>query len=224
MATGGRPDLLAQAVNCFQRQRYPSKELVIVDDSPGGPVADWSDPEKGVRHLQLTEPTILGEKLNHAAAAASGAIIQKLDDDDYYNPDFLSVLVAALRASPDPRAVAALDCFVVLITSTGELRASGHGWFAGGSLCFRRDLWEEAPFRDVGRAVDWYFLRDSRCVRVRVCRPELYMVVRHGHGHTWRRMGDVDVDDYFRRRPAWPGELTDLIPASDLPFYRALGA
>jgi glycosyltransferase involved in cell wall biosynthesis len=223
IATGDRPALLAQAVRCFRRQRYPSKELVIVDDSRGGPAVDWTSPDDDILHVATAAPTVLGAKLNMAAASSSGSIIQKLDDDDYYHPEFLGTLADALLASAEPRAVAGLDCFVVYIASTGELRTSGHGWFAGGSLCFTRNLWEQRGFREVRRAVDWYFLRDNDCHRVRVCRPELYVVVRHGYGHTWRRMGEVDVTEYFRGRSPWPGDLAALLPASDIPFYRSLG-
>jgi glycosyltransferase involved in cell wall biosynthesis len=222
IATGDRPALLAQAVRCFRRQGYPAKELVIVDDSAGGPAVDWSSPDERIVHVATAAPTVLGAKLNMAAASSSGSIIQKLDDDDYYHPEFLATLVGALRGSADPRAVSGLDCFVVYLAGTGELRTSGHGWFAGGSLCFSKGLWERRGFREVGRAVDWYFLRDNGCHRVRVCRPELYMVVRHGYGHTWRRMGEVDVTDYFRGRSPWPGDLAGLVPESDIPFYRSL--
>lgn len=221
VATGGRPAFLAQAIRYYQRQRYSNRELIVVDDG-STPSAASIPPDPTIRYLRLTQRTALGTKLNLAIDQAQGEIIQKLDDDDYYAPDFLQEMVSALRWQDPLRAVAGLDCFLVLIAATGHVTFSGHGWFAGNSLCFHRQLWARRRFREVSTAEDWWFLRDHQPVLRRVRRPELCIVVRHDIGHAWVSNGHEGVTAAFARRPPVGEPLAALVPSEDLAFYREL--
>src|SRR4029453_16390776 len=53
------------------------------------------------RYPVLTEPpeTTLGECLNLCVAAASGDVLTKMDDDDYYGPNYLADMLHALDYS-----------------------------------------------------------------------------------------------------------------------------
>jgi glycosyltransferase involved in cell wall biosynthesis len=221
LATGGRPTFLAQAIRCYQRQRYANRELIVVDDGPG-PCADRVPADPTIRYLRLPQRTALGSKLNLAIDQAEGEVIQKLDDDDYYAPDMLEAMMSALGGQDPLRTVAGLDCFLVLIAATGHVTFSGHGWFAGNSLCFHRTLWVRRPFREVASAEDWWFLRDQQPVLRRVCRPELCIVVRHDQGHTWVSNGREAVTAAFARGPAAATPLAALVDEADLAFYAAL--
>ena len=221
LATYNRPHFLRQALRCFERQRYAARELIVVDDS-SEPMASLVPERPNITYLRLDAPTSLGAKLNLGIARARGPIIQKLDDDDYYHPDFLTTTVQALAGHDPLRTVVGCDCFLVLIAATGELRFSGHGWCAGGTLCFHRALWERQPFRELPNAVDWWFLKDHVPERVRLQNPELYVLVRHDAGHLWVTMGKTGVSDYFRRRSPYPRTLRELLPAEDLAFYEQL--
>jgi glycosyltransferase involved in cell wall biosynthesis len=223
LATGGRPAFLAQAIRCYQRQRYANRELIVVDDGPAS-CRDSVPADPAIRYLRLAQRTALGAKLNLAIDQAGGDIIQKLDDDDYYAPDMLEAMVAALREQDPLRAVAGLDCFLVLIATSGHVTFSGHGWFAGNSLCFHRALWERRAFREVATAEDWWFLRDHQPILRRVCRPELCIVVRHDQGHTWVANGREDVTASFARRAAVASPLSALVQGEDLAFYSTLRA
>jgi glycosyltransferase involved in cell wall biosynthesis len=212
---------LQQAIKYFRRQEYPHKELIIVDDSV--PAAGDSVPDDvRIRYIRLGEQTPLGRKLNLGITASSGALLQKLDDDDYYHPDFLATTVAALQGADLQQAIVGLDCFLVLIAATGELKFSGHGWCAGGTLCFSRQLWEHGPFREVPQAVDWWFLQDHALQCVQICRPELYILVRHHVGHLWTQLGTQDVTAYFRQQPTYAMSLATYLPVDDYVFYEHL--
>lgn len=221
LPTGGRPRFLAQAIRCYRRQSYPHRELIIVDDDPD-PCDGAAGEDDSIRYLRLPRRTPLGAKLNLGIEQARGELVQKLDDDDYYAPDFIDRMVLALSGRDSGAAVAALDCFLVLIASTGRLVFSGHGWLAGNSLCFARALWELRAFRPVERAEDWWFLRDHASAHVRVCEPRLAVVVRHCMGHAWRESGGRSVTERFARLPAHPQPLSALVPAEALDFYRSL--
>jgi len=222
MATAGRPAFVRQAVRYFLRQTYRAAELVVVDDGVP-PVADACAGLERVRYLRLDRRASTGAKLNLGIQAARGGLLQKWDDDDYYHPDFLRTAVAHMPPPPDrDHCLVAWDCFLILIAGERRLRASGHGWTIGNTFLFTRKFWARAPFRDLARGSDWWFLRDQQVVLVRVCAPEQCMVVRHGQ-NTWTDMRSGEpVDDYLRRFPFHDRPGCDVMGAEDWAFYESL--
>jgi glycosyltransferase involved in cell wall biosynthesis len=222
LPTCNRRGFFKQALTYYQRQDYPNKELIIVDDGEE-PVKDLLPADTRIQYFFLDRHTNLGAKLNFGIDQARGRIIQKLDDDDYYHPHFLRATVQALTENGSAHAITALECFLVLIASSGALKHSGMGWFSGPTLCFFKDLWEKTPFRDLPRAVDYFFLNDTQAQRVRIAQAELLMLVRHSAGHTWNMLGKQDVTDYFRKRLDYTKSLADyLLFPEDLAFYCSL--
>jgi glycosyltransferase involved in cell wall biosynthesis len=218
LATRNRPEFARQAIRCFLRQTWYPSELIVVDDGEQA-VEDLCQGLRSIRYVRLPQVTELGTKLNIGIERAHGDIIQKLDDDDYYHPLFLECAAAHLD---EIDTLVAWDCFLVLMTGERHLRHSGHGWAAGGTLCFHRDLWRRTAFRPVPRGVDRWFLTDTGARVRRVCEPELYLLVRHG-ANTWMKAPDArPVDDYFRQRPVYPKPLESVIEPIDRAFYDAL--
>src|SRR5438045_3694384 len=124
MATSNRPSFFRQALSYFERQTYPSKELIVVDDGEV-PVGDLCAGHDLVRYLRLDRHTETGAKLNIGVEQARGSIVHKVDDDDYYSPDFLATSVKALPAANRGRTLAVRDCFLVLFAGEPRLRFSG---------------------------------------------------------------------------------------------------
>lgn len=220
LATGDRREFARQALRCFLRQTRVDAELIVVD-SGREPVEDLCDGIVSVRYLRVPVETKLGTKLNMGAENARGAILQKIDDDDYYHPEFLARGVGALESDGRDDAIVAWDCFSILLEGDSELRVSSHGWAAGGTLSFRRRLWEGSPFRDVPRAVDHWFLQDSHAPLVRVCAPELYVLVRHG-ANTWQSVGGSQVDRYLSTMRRTRQKVSEIVEPLDVPFYASL--
>lgn len=220
LATRDRPAFVQQAVRCFLRQTYDCSELIVVDDGEPA-VADLCSGLDRVHYVRLHEPASLGRKLNIGVQQARGTIIQKLDDDDYYHPEFLARAVRNLPARAREHCLVAWDCFLILLAGQRAVRFSGHGWTVGGTLCFHRELWERVNFRDVSHAEDYWFLKDHQPRLVKVCTPELYIVVLHGR-NTWKTMHGGEVDDYFQRLGVYHKPLDTLIEPLDRMFYRAL--
>lgn len=75
---------LDEAVECFLRQDYQRKELIILNDTPGQPVV-FDHPQVRVINWAERYPT-LGEKRNAAAAFAQGDLLMVWDDDDISFP------------------------------------------------------------------------------------------------------------------------------------------
>lgn len=224
MATGNRNRFFPQALRGFLSQTYRPCELVVVDDGET-PVGRWCRGIAGVKYVRLSRRTPTGAKLNLGIELAAGAILQKMDDDDYYAPGFLATSVGRLQASSSKRAIAAWDCFLVHLAGSPGLHFSGHGWMAGGTLCFRRALWESAPFRDVARDEDAYFLEDhAGCPRLRIrSAPEQYVLVRHG-SNTWKRLPDgTQVDGFARALAEYPKPMSEVVgDAEAARFYARL--
>jgi glycosyltransferase involved in cell wall biosynthesis len=217
LATRNRPAFVRQAIRCFLRQTYDRSELIVVDDGDLS-VADLCSGLYRVRYVRLNEPTSLGSKLNIGVHHARGTIIQKLDDDDYYHNGFLERAVSSLPAVEQECSLVAWDCFLIILAGEAKVRFSGHGWAAGGTLCFHRKLWERANFRDVPYAVDHWFLKDQQPRLIKVCAPELYILVRHGR-NTWKTMHGREVDAYFQRLEVYHKPLDILVEPLDRLFY-----
>jgi glycosyltransferase involved in cell wall biosynthesis len=221
MTTRDRPQFVAQALRCFSRQTYTDRELVVVDAGERAPVGDLCDRIDGVRYVRAEPGANYGACLNLAAREARGAILQLLDDDDYYSPHFLERAVSTLERADIDNTITAWDCFHVLLPNEKRVRFSGHGWGAGATLCFGRAVWERSGFRDSGGSQDWFFKQESGAAIVPICAPELYLLVRHG-ANSWRSLGGTDVDAYFRSLPVSDLELSDVVDPADLQFYVAL--
>src|SRR4051794_32824536 len=93
LTTRDRPGLLQEAFACYRNKTYPNRELIVVDDCDRFP----TDPElieaAGGRLIRAAPGTMLVTNLNLGIAEARVALCQKMDDDDWYSPEFLARMV-----------------------------------------------------------------------------------------------------------------------------------
>jgi len=236
--TQARRPFLSQAIKYFQRQTYAPRELIVVDD-PGarpieplaGMIAPLREAVPQIRYLQTDARLTLGSKLNLGMQEARGMIIQKLDDDDYYHPEFLRTTVGALLAGKRMHSIATCTSHLILFAVTQELKVRRKAMWSGGTLCFFKELWQKCPYRDISLAEDLFFLKDHKFKLIGIDNPELYCYVRHAGGHLWSHflkseqmeLGKVtaggDVTEYMRRLPAYSKTFKEYIPAEDLWFW-----
>jgi glycosyltransferase involved in cell wall biosynthesis len=210
MASGNRKQFIGRALHCFLHQTYLDAELIVVDDGRESAGDLWACNPR-IRYIRLAQWTSLGTKLNIGIRAARGNILQKVDDDDLYHPEFLKIAVNALAQGEPGRSLVGWDCFIVLLADEKKARFSGHGWVAGGTLCFSRSLWQQKPFRDVPNYEDYWFLRDQNVDLIRVCAPEYYLLLRHS-ANTWTKTQKrVSVDACLRRLPEYHLPLHELL-------------
>jgi hypothetical protein len=216
-----RPDLLEHALGQVARQRGVEElELVL---APHG-----FEPDPGrVRELAGDVPVQLvpqpadvffGDVLNAAADAAAGDVVLKMDDDDWYAPDFAADLLLA-RAYSGAELVGMPDdaYFLEPLDLTVRLGAPSEvfrGFVAGGTMMVERGLLHEVGgFRRVRRHVDAQLIHAVRVAGGEIYRAHGlgYMLRRTDSGHTWQ----ADLDD-LRSRAAQvtpgfsPGRLMEL--------------
>jgi len=71
----------------------------VVDDGEAFPADAAAVDAVGGRIIRVEPGTLLGTKLNRGLAEARGALCQKMDDDDWYAPEFLEAMVSAVLSS-----------------------------------------------------------------------------------------------------------------------------
>lgn len=99
--TRDRLHLLPRALESVEAQRYPRRELVVVND--GGPRAEVEALVRaraaGAKVLHHEQPRGMEAASNTGLGAATGTHVIFLDDDDTWAPDCLSTLVEARLAA-----------------------------------------------------------------------------------------------------------------------------
>ena len=149
--------------------------------------------------------------LNAAVAAATGDLILKMDDDDWYAPDFVADLLRA-RGYSGADLVGTADEFYYLADRdlTVQRRHPGElysHWVAGGTLLLGRSLLREVGgFASVPKHVDRHLLDALRAVGATIYRTHGlgYVLRRNSDGHTY----DADLDkilDPDQLVATWPG-------------------
>jgi glycosyltransferase involved in cell wall biosynthesis len=98
--TYGREPFLPLLVECFRSQTCSRLELVVLDDSPAPSAFLASEAERDprIRYLRAAgQPRATnGAKRGKLLAEARGEYVAYFDDDDYYAPEYLAVMVDAL--------------------------------------------------------------------------------------------------------------------------------
>ena len=113
MLTADRPELARRAVECFRRQAYPAKRLLVYDTGAEDVEMDWLGDEDDSRHQDIEvlesagvdhhgERKTIGYLRNRANAAAAERDVDILihwDDDDWSHPNRIAEQVALLQSS-----------------------------------------------------------------------------------------------------------------------------
>jgi glycosyltransferase involved in cell wall biosynthesis len=194
MPTFNRRPFIPLALACFRQQRYPNRELVVIDDGDD-PVEDLLRGEKEVRYVRVPRRTSIGAKRNIGCAEARGELIALWDDDDWYGPARLDQQVAPLRRAEAD--ITALENRVTLQlpqrkfwTVSSRLHQKMFACdVTGGTTVFRKSIWRDGlKFVESNLGEDANFLRratrSGRRLR-RIVNDGLFIYVRHGR-NTWR--------------------------------------
>lgn len=203
-----RPERLADIIAAVDAQSYPQVELVAALHGDGFEpgLAERQLEQLGVpaQAVRVPQDRSLGEVLNAALEASSGALVAKFDDDDLYSPEHLWDLVLAAEYSgaevvtkaSEYVYLAGADRTVRRFVGLGErfIDPVQHSVTGGAMLMARPALERIGGWRPMGVGEDKALAQDLAAAGSRVYRTHGrgYVLVRHGAGHTW----EVD-DSYF---------------------------
>ncbi len=209
-----RPELIGAAVERVAYQDHRPLELVVAAHGFDPSLVPRPDPELPMTVLPVPEAAPLGEVLNVATAAASGAVVVKMDDDDLYGPSHVTDLLLALRfsgASVVGKAAEHIYLGALDVTVRRRLASERFGGrVAGGAIaCHRAVLADIGGWAPVPRAVDSRLLAAVELTGGSVYQTHGFGFVlnRHGRRHTYA----TDDSRYLRRLVAQRVGL-------DLPF------
>lgn len=211
-----RPELVGFALAQIARQRGARFELVL---AMHGFTADLPQVRSALREFAATgipltvheapSDQVFGAVLNDAADRASGTVIAKWDDDDWYGPDHLAdMLMARHYSSADLVGVTQdlvylqeLDVTVWRSYQTEKPSPD----VVGSTIVIDRSLLDAVGgFRPLPRAIDSQLLLAVRRDGGRIFRTHGlgYLLRRAGEGHTW----GADMGYFLRRNSKqWSG-------------------
>ncbi len=213
-----RESHLHSIVELLSQQTYPNLELVLL--THGFELSDHI----GAHLLQLPFPALtrsvlrtrnLGEALMAASSLASGELITKIDDDDFYGPEHVWDLVTARMFSGAQLVGKALDHIYLAAENITVFRpayaAEKYAKFvAGGTMLISQaDLREVGGWRPVPKSVDLALIE-------RVTEHGGLIYRTHGHGYIYVRHAQdsqatntsLVSDSHFRKDIA--GEVTGV--------------
>jgi len=162
MPTRGRPEFAQRALEMFQRQRWPQKELIVCDNATSPSFPNWARPPHAFRIWDYCGQNI-GVLRNYVCSIAHGDFIMHWDDDDFYAPGRIEMQVRHLIETG--RQVTGFRGMMFVDLATGE-RWKYHAstGAVGVSLCYRRSYWESHKFDSVPVAEDGTFARRAEPV------------------------------------------------------------
>jgi len=183
----GRPGFLRRAVERFQAQTYPNKDLVIVyEDGSASSNPCVSNKEIKFVRLHNGSELTLGERRNISIQHCTGAYFCQWDDDDWYHNRRLEIQLNALVQSGRP--ACALSRLILYDGIKHAAYLSSQRYWEGSILC-RTDLITEAiRYPHVNRSEDNSLLVNlvQRDYVRPLSAPYLYAYYYHG-GNTWDR-------------------------------------
>lgn len=144
--TKNRREWLPTAIECFERQTYPHRELLIVADS----MADIEGllPECDRIRWILTGHAVVGRKRNLGCEAARGEYVAIWDDDDFSAPGRLVDQVNRLERSR--RAVTGYRSMKFTDGKNWWLYPGARvGFVLATSMFFRREWWRTHHFQEI---------------------------------------------------------------------------
>ncbi|WP_340017005.1 glycosyltransferase [Paenibacillus sp. FSL K6-1318] len=198
-----RPQFFDNILQNYSRQRYQSKELIIVLNHDRMNLGLYQNRVRNLANVhvyQVPESISLGQSLNAGITRARFALIAKFDDDDYYSPYYLTEQVRELRRTKSD-IVGKHSCLVylgasktLLVRSPAEKNKPVE-FVQGGTLLFKREVLKKVRFTDRSIGEDVTFLRQCRKRGFKAYATSPYNYVYHRRqnkkSHTWR------ADDSF---------------------------
>jgi len=207
MLTRNRWDHARRAVSCFQQQRYPDVELVVVDNGSDGTSERIEQlKDMRIRCVRVDEGRLsIGALRNISVQNATGELVAVFDDDDWHHPDRAAAQAEYLiHEGAD---LCMLDRVILAYPTKGLFAISDRRHWQGTLLAKKASL---PPYPDMGRGQDVVMVNTAIARGSRACflpRPDLYIYVHHplnvtGDAH-FRWLFDLRSRDLEAKEVEW---------------------
>ena len=217
-----RPEMLAFALRQVRKQRGVDLQLVLAPHGfePDRRRAARARARNASSSARPTSPCCSATCSPTPWPAADGDLVLKMDDDDWYGPDFVADLLLA-RAYSGAEMVGTPAEYHYLVPKDVTVRR-GHQaelyapFVAGGTMLIERGLLREVgSFRSVRRFVDAQLIAAIQRAGAATYRTHGlgYLLRRNATGHTWQ------VDDDYLLDPARVAEIRPGFAPSRLLSY-----
>lgn len=157
MPTQNRREFIGAAIDCWLKQTYENRELVILDDG-NDYTGDVIPKDERIRYAMIDCVTT-GEKRNACCRLAKGEIICHFDSDDWSDPGRIASQVDELQRSGKPiTGFRELYFYSTITGQAAHYRSTVPGYIVGTSFCYLRSFWEGHQFRNQQSASDNAFV------------------------------------------------------------------
>ena len=196
--THQKPQMLQRVIDCFRNQSYANRQLVIVyeesDELTCGFLHGhtWEESIKLVKVPDKPVKFSLGKLRNLSLEQADGDYVCQWDDDDWYDPDRLSIQMKAIFKADRPASI--LSRWVVFDAITIKAYLSCRRLWEGSVMC-RKDIIQNRSYPEIAKGEDTEmidYLSKNDWLAVIDDRPELYIYTYHG-ANTWESAHFNDI-------------------------------
>lgn len=203
-----RPKYITNLLQNYKRQNHKNKELILVMNTLKVNLDDIKAKcnkykIKNYKVFAIEDEKTLGHCLNEAIKQSQGDFITKMDDDDLYGAEYLSDIITAFDYSSAD--VVGKFSFFSYLESTDSLylRFSGEDnkysdFVSGGTITFRKEVFDKVKFPDKNRGEDSQFLKDCKTNKFKIysCDKYNHIQVRRKNlaSHTWH----IDENEYLK--------------------------
>lgn len=151
MVTKGRPELIKKSVDCYLRQTYPNRELIILSQGlpeENAAIVKLIDGRSDIFFYEAPQSICLGEMRNASIELSQGDVICQWDDDDLYHSRRIEDQYSLMTLS-DSFVGCCYNQFLKYFSNTNEMYWcdwSGEGYerqFLCGTIMFYKRLYHE---------------------------------------------------------------------------------
>ncbi len=202
---------LQRAIDCYEAQTYPNKELMVLYESDNASVKQFAARPQppGVYFVEVpAAPKLtLGELRNIAVEQCNGEYFCQWDDDDWYAANRLQVQMDAIRQSCKPASMLLYWLMYDCVDQTAYL--SPFRLWEGSILCKKSIITPACNYASLVKGEDTILLGNllSNNSIFPIINPALYIYVFHGN-NTW----DHDhFNIFYKRGKKLSGRASQLI-------------
>jgi cellulose synthase/poly-beta-1,6-N-acetylglucosamine synthase-like glycosyltransferase len=192
-----KPHFLEHMFGNYRRQVWPNKEWIIVLNTDKANIKRYqamASKFKNIRVFQLPGRRSLGQCLNFASARAKHPYIARMDDDEYYAPNYLTGIMRYFRRSK--AALVGKRAYFIHLQGSKLLlqrffaQKRFVGILAGGTISYKKSVWNKVKFANLSLGEDVRFCRDCRRRGFKLYAGDKYNFCalrrKQQNTHTWK--------------------------------------